>query len=164
MDITTHENGPASVGALPTRDTTEETVMPHNPTRIAGNPSTTPSTTKVIHVKDMPNYPDAVYIGRAMPRQGLKGSPFGNPFKSPRDADPIGKFHEYITNGTGRHLLARLPELRGKPLACWCVRDSDPPFGDEDDWRCHGDVLMDLLNDYSDDELMYLAVSDEVLP
>lgn len=33
-------------------------------------------------------------------------------------------------------ILARLPELRGKPLACWC-RPGAP---------CHADVLLDLAN------------------
>lgn len=33
-------------------------------------------------------------------------------------------------------ILARLPELRGKNLACWCE-----PFS-----PCHADVLLDLAN------------------
>ena len=37
-------------------------------------------------------------------------------------------------------LLARLPELRGKDLACWC-----PPHR-----HCHADVLLDLANRPSD--------------
>lgn len=33
-------------------------------------------------------------------------------------------------------LRARLPELRGKNLACWCAHGSD----------CHADVLLELAN------------------
>lgn len=33
-------------------------------------------------------------------------------------------------------LLARMPELRGKNLACWCPLDAP----------CHADVLMELAN------------------
>jgi hypothetical protein len=112
--------------------------------------------TRVVHVND--HVPGAIYIGRAVPRRKVAGSPWGNPFMSPWDTDPIGKYHEYITEGAGRHLLAQLPELRDQALACWCVHDGDP-IGDEDDWRCHGDVLVDLLNDYTDDELREMAVA-----
>lgn len=34
-------------------------------------------------------------------------------------------------------ILARLPELRGKNLACWC-KPGDP---------CHADVLLELANE-----------------
>ena len=36
----------------------------------------------------------------------------------------------------GKPVLARLPELRGKNLACWCPLDQP----------CHADVLLDLAN------------------
>lgn len=35
-----------------------------------------------------------------------------------------------------REILRRLPELRGKPLYCWCGLDCD----------CHGDVLAEMAN------------------
>lgn len=126
-------------------------------TRSAGSPSTTPTpqSTRVCHVRD--NVPGAVYIGRAMPSQGLKASPFGNPFR-PRDGDAIRLFCEYLFDpNRGRHLLAQLPPLRGRPLACWCVRQGDPAplpidFAVED-YRCHGEVLKWLLDNYTDDQL-----------
>lgn len=34
-------------------------------------------------------------------------------------------------------ILRRLPELRGKNLACWCPLDGEP---------CHADVLLELAN------------------
>lgn len=33
-------------------------------------------------------------------------------------------------------ILSRLPELRGRPLACWCALDAP----------CHADVLLELAN------------------
>lgn len=33
-------------------------------------------------------------------------------------------------------LIARLPELRGKDLACWCSTDKP----------CHADVLIEIAN------------------
>lgn len=35
-----------------------------------------------------------------------------------------------------QHLLRRLPELRGKNLACWCALDQP----------CHADILLELAN------------------
>lgn len=89
--------------------------------------------TRVVHVKD--RVPGAVYIGRAIPRFRLAGSPFANPFKIDKDgtrAEVIEKYRQWIQ--AQPDLLARLPELRYKPLACWCR-----PLA------CHGDVLIELL-------------------
>jgi hypothetical protein len=49
-----------------------------------------------------------------------------------------------------RHLLADLPELRDKALACWCRHDGEERTHAN---ACHGDVLVELLGRYSDDEL-----------
>lgn len=78
---------------------------------------------------------DYVYIGRP--------SKWGNPFShldgtlakfrvATREAS-IDAYREWIR--TQPHLMAALPELRGKVLGCWC---SPLP--------CHGDVLMELAN------------------
>lgn len=64
-----------------------------------------------------------VYIGR--------GSIWGNPFVIGRDgdrSDVIAKYEERLA--TRPDLIARLPELRGKSIACFCA-----PL------PCHGDVL-----------------------
>ena len=61
---------------------------------------------------------------------------WGNPFVIPRDGDRdtvIRKYREWVV--TQPHLVAALPELRGKVLGCWCA-----PL------PCHGDVLVELAN------------------
>jgi hypothetical protein len=47
--------------------------------------------------------------------------------------DVIAKYEVWFMSQPA--LLARLPELRGRHLVCWC-----PPL------RCHGDVLQRLAN------------------
>jgi hypothetical protein len=69
-----------------------------------------------------------VYIGRP--------SKWGNPFsmKNEQDrANVIQQYEEWIMQQP--HLLAALPELRGKTLGCWCAPRA-----------CHGDVLVRLAN------------------
>lgn len=73
--------------------------------------------------------PHDVYIGRP--------SAWGNPFVIGRDGsrdEVIAKYRDYIM---GRpDLLARLPELRGKRLACYCAPKA-----------CHGNVLAELAEE-----------------
>lgn len=116
---------------------------------------------RVVHVKD--NVPGAVYIGRAMPRQGLKASKWANPHKiksqhpgtdTERRVTAILSFEGDIWEGHKRYLLAELPELRGLPLACWCRHDGVAPTPDT---TCHGDILVGILNSFTDDELHALA-------
>lgn len=129
--------------------------------------------TRVVHVSD--KIEGAVYIGRAMPRQGLKASPFANPWKIGAKAshwgqnDPItreGALFAYSTEfwdpeGSLHHLLRKLPELRGKPLACWCRHDGVPMTNGSTlpgpDNRCHGDLLVDWLESFTDEELIAMA-------
>lgn len=70
-----------------------------------------------------------VYIGRP--------SKWGNPYQigvhGTRE-EVIQKYREMILGN--KKLLAALPELRGKVLGCWCY-----PLA------CHGDVLVELLED-----------------
>lgn len=86
-----------------------------------------------------------VYIGRAVPAYGLPASKWGNPFKMPRGydifADPDGILAKYEAHVRSRpDLMAALPELRGKTMACWCKRpDREVP--------CHGDVLLRLIEE-----------------
>ena len=130
-------------------------------------PLNTP-TTRVVHVND--RIPDAVYIGRAMPRRGLKGSPFANPFKigapsfqqnglATRDMmsrrDVIERYKLWIMAPAQRHLLALLPDLRNRPIACWCRHDGEQRSGAN---ACHADILQGLLDTYTDDELRAMAV------
>ena len=80
--------------------------------------------------------PGAVYIGRGDRWGRLPRSKWHNPFVIPRHGDRdevIEKFRVYLLGNP--ELMAALPELRGKDLACWCAPD-----------RCHGDVLLELAN------------------
>ncbi len=79
----------------------------------------------VVHCKKAP---DALYIGRP--------SKFGNPFVIGRDGSReqvIAKYEAWLTSQP--HLMAALPELKGKKLGCWCAPQA-----------CHGDVLARLAN------------------
>jgi len=123
------------------------------------------SETRVIHVRDMKDHPNAVYIGRAMPRQGLKASPFANPYridKSRSREAALEAYARYLAEER-QDLVARLPELRGKPLACWCRRAGEPiAFRDEGpDNRCHGDILVNIVSAYTDEQLRALGKDAE---
>ena len=109
--------------------------------------------TRVVHVKD--KVPGAVYIGRANPRWHLAASPFANAYTIGKNGDRARVLHYYASDlymyrnkpGDIMHLL---PELRGKPLACWCRHDGEECTAEN---RCHGDILVEALNRYTDDEL-----------
>ena len=77
-----------------------------------------------------------VYIGRAVPRRGLKKSPFGNPFRVGKDRtrqETIEKYRRWLLDQP--ELVERAQrELRGKRLGCWCK-----PL------PCHGDVLVEII-------------------
>lgn len=65
-----------------------------------------------------------------------RSSKWGNPFVIGRHgnrAEVILKYEAWVK--TKPHLLAALPELRGKVLGCWCHPEA-----------CHGDVLARLAN------------------
>lgn len=79
--------------------------------------------------------PDFVYVGRAMTRLRLRGSPFANPFRIGQDGDRdevIAKYREWILARPELVERARR-ELKGKKLGCWC--DPEP---------CHAHVLREL--------------------
>ena len=81
--------------------------------------------TRVVHCKRQPY---DVYIGRP--------SAFGNPFVMGRDGtrdEVIAKYRAYLLSRPD--LLARLPELRGKVLGCWCSPKA-----------CHGDILAEMAD------------------
>ena len=109
---------------------------------------------RVVHVRD--RVPGAVYVGRTMPYQGLLGHKLQNPFritaKSSRQ-DVIRKYRAYLL-GKGRPLLAALPALRGKDLACWCRHLGEQPT---DDNLCHADVILALLDIFTDADLERMA-------
>lgn len=91
---------------------------------------------------------------RCVTRPGVFGNPF--PWTKAREAGYLGTddelksfsvalFKEWLTNNERyahgqeerrQKLLARLPELRGKNLACYCPLDKP----------CHADVLLEMAN------------------
>lgn len=88
------------------------------------------SQTEVIHVRQMK--PGDIYIGRSC--CGYKDSGWGNPFKVGRDGtveEVVEIYRKWVRQQP--QLLARLGELKGQRLACWCK----PRI-------CHGDVLAEL--------------------
>ncbi len=81
---------------------------------------------KVVHCK---RETFDVYIGRP--------SCWGNPFTIGADGtreEVIAKYRTWLAQQPD--LMARLPELKGKVLACWCAPKA-----------CHGDVLLALANE-----------------
>jgi hypothetical protein len=87
----------------------------------------------VVHCQQEPY---DVYIGRAVPRRGMKASIWGNPFKIGKDGtreEVMSKYRAWLLEN--QQLLAKLPELRGKILGCWCAPEA-----------CHGDILAEIAN------------------
>lgn len=84
-----------------------------------------------------------IYIGR--------GSIYGNPFthiKSPTKAEfkvdsrdeAVESYRKWVIHQDG--IMRSLPALRGLTLGCFCHPQA-----------CHGDVLIELLEQYTDEEL-----------
>lgn len=93
---------------------------------------------RVINIRSGVNFD--LYIGRANRRYGLTRSFWANPFKIGPDGDRETVLAEYETYVRSMpSMMARLPELRGKTLACWCAPE-----------RCHGDVLAKLVREARD--------------
>ena len=89
--------------------------------------------TRVVHVR---KEPFDIYIGRAFAE--FDESIWHNPFHLGKDGnrkEVLRKYREYILSRPD--LLARLHELKDKTLGCWC----------KPKWLCHGDVLVELVNE-----------------
>jgi len=87
----------------------------------------------------------ALYIGRAMSMAGwrLSASKWANPFKVGRDGTLEEVLTKYRAHVLARpELVAALPELAGRRLACWCRA---PPGSNKKSHTCHGDVLVELF-------------------
>jgi hypothetical protein len=103
-------------------------------------------TTQVVNLK---HEAYDIYIGRP--------SVWGNPFIMGRDGDRatvIRKYAQWIP--TQGQLLARLGELRGKRLGCFCM----PRSGCPDDLICHGQILARLADALAD-ETINLTTAEE---
>jgi hypothetical protein len=80
----------------------------------------------------------AVYVGGRLYRGPwrLPASKWANPFKIGRDGtreEVIAKYRAWLVQQP--ELMATLPELQGKDLACWCAPEP-----------CHAEVLGELAN------------------
>lgn len=101
-------------------------------------------TTRVVNIARTPKWD--VYIGRRMAHTDLGESIWANPYRIPRDGgrtEVIEKFCAYILNRPD--LLARLPELVGKTLGCWCAPTREGVTAN-DPLVCHGQVLCELVD------------------
>lgn len=102
--------------------------------------------TRVVHCRR-----DAfdIYIGRPMPRYPeLKPTGWGNPFKDALQTtagwqSAVDRYRTWILEQP--QLLARLAELRGKRLGCWCAPAGGLP-GELHGQVCHGEVLAALAD------------------
>lgn len=75
-----------------------------------------------------------VYIGRRT--RARPTSPWANPFRIGPDGDRsavLARYRAWLA--TRPDLLARLPDLAGRVLGCWCVPEP-----------CHGDILATLAD------------------
>lgn len=90
-----------------------------------------------------------VYIGRGRGNTDIWGSPFTHkkgtmaPVLVDSIEEVLIRYREYVKSKP--ELLKRLPELKGKRLGCWCKNKRNP------DALCHGDVLIDLINEMCND-------------
>jgi hypothetical protein len=75
-------------------------------------------------------------------RSVARPGPFGNPFKGP---DAVDLFRDYLHRHPELVECVRR-ELRGVNLGCWCKPAS----------RCHADVLLEVANAPSEEEVRSL--------
>jgi hypothetical protein len=97
--------------------------------------------TRIVSIKS--GEPWDVYIGRANWSRRLKQSKWFNPFRIGKYGtreDVIEHYRQAIQSRPD--LLAALPELRGKVLACWCK----PAEGFKGRLLCHGQILAGLAD------------------
>ena len=128
------------------------------------------SETRVVHVHD--EIEGAIYIGRRAwdgPGKWRKESPLANPFKIGRQkpngplvsrVQVIEQYRAWIeqqVSAGNPTIIEALLACRGKPIACWCRHDGEPRTEGN---RCHGDVVVALLELYSDGELRAMEGAD----
>lgn len=90
---------------------------------------------RVIHVSEIEDFPDAVYIGRP--------SEWGNPRVIGRDGtrgEVCDAFERLVEADPAFQKRIR-EQLRGKSLACFCRYSTT-----EKGRRCHGDTLLRVAN------------------
>lgn len=82
-------------------------------------------------------FDNEIYIGRHMFMGGwqLPKSKWANPFKITEDTSREDVLRQYKAYVISTGLVNSIEELKGKTLVCWCSPE-----------KCHGDVLLELLN------------------
>jgi hypothetical protein len=108
---------------------------------------------KYSNLKEWMQDPNNVYIGRAgvFFIDGVRYPPtqsiFANPYKIDKNCaedigrdDAIIKYKNWITQKiqSDPKIKSELLALKGKTLGCWCKPK-----------KCHGDVILELINLYS---------------
>lgn len=110
----------------------------------------------VVHV--LGDYPYDVYVGRAMPRYGLKRHRyFANDMKIGRDGtreEVLAFFEQYardhISESPNGPFVSALTGLRGVTLACWCA-PKDSVLTTEDETVCHAQILLSLADELAEE-------------
>lgn len=98
--------------------------------------------TRVVHCK---REPFDVYVGRGDTRDSRWGNPFTfkvgtlAQFVVPKD-EVLTRYAEWLKQQP--ELMALIPTLRGKTLACWCK----PIKGFQGKLLCHGQILAALAD------------------
>ena len=86
----------------------------------------------VTRIVNLYKEPYDIYIGRAGKRQdGFWGNPFSNGTRQ----ENVRAYRSWVRQQP--HILSRICELKGKTLGCFCKPQV-----------CHGDVLVELVNEY----------------
>jgi hypothetical protein len=117
-------------------------------------PETASGKTEAVWVQDYPEECAYIYVGRMHPRfkgyRGLWGNPWSHlslsrgPFKAETVEEAVDCYRRWLAGDPEfRHvfperraeILRRLPELRGKRLACW-----------RHDGPCHAQVLAEMAD------------------
>lgn len=108
--------------------------------------------------KDQDTDPRFVYIGRGSPRQGLKASVWGNPFRAFKGDHQkcVDQYRSWL-NGEKKYrdflpekrttILSCLETLRGKMLVCHCRYLPDHACPGGAGHACHGEVLIEQLEE-----------------
>jgi hypothetical protein len=93
---------------------------------------------EVVNLTDKPRPHYDVYIGRRQwcGKELFEASPWANYYSVKRYGrdEAIARYEQKVRSSP--ELTARLPELEGKVLACWCKPAA-----------CHGDVLLKLMDE-----------------
>lgn len=102
--------------------------------------------TRVVRVRAWRRDPGVIYVGRAA--FGWPRSDWANPFVVGKDGtreEVVARYRDYLLTQRP-DLLARLPELRGRTLGCWCAPPGGELRADDEPYVCHGQVLAALAD------------------